>query len=66
MEFTKEQLSEVISKHTRRENGLQDLMEIMLESMMMSERQEYLISEARIVHIRHISRISIIATGFSR
>lgn len=38
MEFTKEQLSEVISKHTRRENGLQDLMEIMLESMMMSER----------------------------
>ena len=29
MELTKEQLSEVICKHTRRENGLQDLMEIM-------------------------------------
>lgn len=42
MEFTKEQLSEVICKHTLRENGLQDLMEIMLESMMMAERREYL------------------------
>ena len=38
MEFTKEQLSELICKHTEKENGLQDLMEIMLESLMVSER----------------------------
>ena len=33
MEFTKEQLSlsELICKHTEKENRLQDLMEIMLE-----------------------------------
>jgi hypothetical protein len=42
MLLTKEQLSSVISKHAERENGLQDLMEIMLESMMLSERREYL------------------------
>ena len=45
MDFTKEQLSELISKHTEKENGLQDLMEIMLESMMVSERREYLREE---------------------
>ncbi len=38
MEFTKEQLSELICKHTEKENGLQDLMEIMLESLMVSVR----------------------------
>ena len=37
MEFTKEQLSEVLCKHAERENGLQDLMEIMIESMMVAE-----------------------------
>ena len=42
MLLTKEQLSSVISKHAERENCLQDLMEIMLESMMLSERREYL------------------------
>jgi transposase-like protein len=42
MLLTKEQLSSVISKHAERENGLQDLMEVMLESMMLSERREYL------------------------
>lgn len=42
MLLTKEQLSSVISKQAERENGLQDLMEIMLESMMLSERREYL------------------------
>ena len=42
MEFTKEQLSELICKHTEKENGLHDLMEIMLESLMVSERREYL------------------------
>ena len=41
MDFTKEQLSELICKHTEKENGLQDLMEIMLESLMVSERREY-------------------------
>ena len=42
MDLTKEQLSELICKHSERENGLQDLLEIMLESMMLSERREYL------------------------
>jgi len=42
MEFTKEQLSELISKHSEKENGLQDLMEMMLERLMLSERKEYL------------------------
>ena len=41
MEFTKEQLSELICKHTEKGNGLQDLMEIMLESLMVSERREF-------------------------
>ena len=45
MEFTKEQLSELICKHTEKENGLHDLMEIMLESLMVSERREYLQEE---------------------
>ena len=31
MDFTKEQLSEVLCKRAERENGLQDLMEIMIE-----------------------------------
>lgn len=42
MVLTKEQLSELICKHSERENGLQDLLEILLESMMLSERREYL------------------------
>ena len=45
MDFTKEQLSELICKHTEKENGLHDLMEIMLESLMVSERREYLQEE---------------------
>lgn len=45
MEFTKEQLSELISKHSEKENGLQDLMEMMLERLMLSERKEYLNKE---------------------
>ena len=39
MVLTKEQLSELICKHSERENGLQDLLEILLESMMVSERR---------------------------
>ena len=42
MQLTKVQLSELMCKHSQRENGLQDLLEIMLESMMMSERSEFL------------------------
>ena len=42
MEFTKEQISEIMCKHSERENGLHDLLEIMLESMMVAERGEYL------------------------
>ena len=40
--FTKEQLSEVMCKHAEKENGLHDLMEIMLESLMVAERGEFL------------------------
>lgn len=40
--MTKEQLSAVMSKHAERENGLHELMEIMLESMMVAERREFL------------------------
>ena len=43
MDFTKEQLSEVFIKHLDREKGLQDLMELMIESIMMAERREFLI-----------------------
>lgn len=42
MKFTKEQISELMCKHAQRENGLHDLMEIMLESMMVAERSEFL------------------------
>ena len=45
MDLTKEQLSELICKHSERENGLHDLLEIMLESIMVSERREYLREE---------------------
>ena len=45
MDLTKEQLSELKCKHSERENGLQYLMEIMLESLMVSERREYLREE---------------------
>lgn len=51
MLLTKEQLSSVISKHSERENGLQDLMELMLESMMLSERSEYLGSAEKPINI---------------
>jgi len=40
--LTMEQLSAVINKHAEREHGLHELMEIMLESMMVAERGEYL------------------------
>ena len=40
--FKKEQLSEVMCKHAEKENGLHDLMEIMLESLMVAERGEFL------------------------
>ena len=39
MEFTKEQIFELTSKHLEKENGIQDLPEIMLESMIMAEAQ---------------------------
>lgn len=42
MDFKKKQLSELICKHSEKDNGLQDLMEIMIESMMVAERREYL------------------------
>jgi transposase-like protein len=42
MQFTKVQISELMRKHAEKENGLHDLMEIMLESMMVAERSEFL------------------------
>lgn len=42
MDFTKEQLSDVFVKHLNRERGLQDLMELMIESMMKAERRDFL------------------------
>lgn len=45
MDFTKEQLSEVFVKHLDREKGLQDLMELMIESMMRAERHEFLANQ---------------------
>lgn len=42
IEFTKEQLSQLMSKHSERKNGLHDLLEILLESMMLAERSEFL------------------------
>ena len=33
---------QLICKHTEKENGLQDLLEIMLESLMVSERRAYI------------------------
>ena len=52
MDLTKEQLSELICKHSERENGLHDLLEIMLESIMVSERREYLREEGPARHQR--------------
>ena len=43
MHFTKVQISELMRKHAEQENGLHDLMEIMLESMMVAERSEFLL-----------------------
>ena len=42
MHFTKVQISELMRKHAEKENDLHDLMEIMLESMMVAERSEFL------------------------
>ncbi|MDR4988751.1 MAG: transposase, partial [Bacteroidales bacterium] len=42
MNFTKEQLSSVLGKHIERERGLQELMELMIESMMKAERRDFL------------------------
>ena len=46
MELTKLQISELMHKHAERENGLHDLLEIMIESMMVAERSEFLRTEA--------------------
>ena len=43
MLLTKEQISEQMCKHAQKRNGLHDLMEIMLESMMIAEHSEFLI-----------------------
>ena len=44
--LTKEQLSEVMCKHAEKENGVNDLLEIMLESLMVAERGEFLQEQA--------------------
>ena len=40
--FTKEQLSAVMCNHAEKENSLHDILEIMLESLMIAERGEFL------------------------
>ena len=42
MLLTREQLSEQMRKHAEKKNGLHDLMEIILESLMVAERGEFL------------------------
>jgi len=42
MDFIKEQLSDVFIKHLNREKGLQELMELMIESMMQTESRDFL------------------------
>lgn len=42
MYLTKEQISEQMCKHAQKKNGLHDLMEILIESMMVAERGEFL------------------------
>lgn len=42
MNYTKEHIFEIISKHAEQRNGPNDLLSIMLESMMMAERGEFL------------------------
>ena len=42
MDLTKLQLSELMRKHAAKGNGLHDLLEILLESMMVAERGEFL------------------------
>ena len=44
MDLTKLQLSELMYKQAAKGNGLHDLMEIMLESMMVAERSEFLVA----------------------
>jgi len=41
MLLTKEQLSSVFSKHAERKNGLQDLIEIIPECVMLGERRDF-------------------------
>ena len=47
MLLTKEQISEQMCKHAQKKNGLHDLMEIILESMMIAEHSEFLINNLR-------------------
>ena len=42
MDITNEQLLEQMCKHAQKENGLNDLLGFMLESMMVAERGEFL------------------------
>lgn len=46
MDLTKLQLSELMCNHAAKGNGLHELMEIMLESMMVAERGEFLAEKA--------------------
>jgi putative transposase len=44
MDLAKVQLSELMHKHAERENIFHDLLEMMLESMMVAERSEFLLT----------------------
>ena len=51
MLLTKEQISEQMCKHAQKKNGLHDLMEIMLESMMIAVRST--LTEAKLLSPPH-------------
>ena len=51
MLLTKEQISEQMCTHAQKKNGLHDLMEIMLESMMIVERST--LTEAKLLSPPH-------------
>lgn len=65
MKFTKEQISELMCKHAQKENGLHDLLEIMIESMMVAERGLWLMHWCTVPSIgRLLSAFSSLITGW--
>ena len=80
MLLTKGQISEQMCKHAQKKNGLHDLMEIMLESMMVAERSEFLVDNPgnkvmvivlaqpmdMVVYSSSVSPVTVMATSILR